>query len=244
MKVKLTVSYDGTNYCGWQVQPNGITVQEKLEQAIFELTGEKVRVTGSGRTDAGVHAKGQVAHFSVQKATVPAEKYYLALNPFLPDDIKVLSSERVEESFNACTTAKRKTYAYSLYVSQVALPLKERFATRIEKAPDIAKMQQVASVFIGEHDFKGFCASGSGVKTTVRTIYSIDIVEDNGDIKVSITGNGFLYNMVRIMVGTLLKAGYGEIEKSVAEKMLSIGERALGGKTLSAKGLCLEKVEY
>ena len=244
MKIKLTVSYDGTNYCGWQVQPNGVTVQEKLEQAIFNLTGETVRVTGSGRTDAGVHAKGQVAHFSVQKATVPPEKYYLALNPLLPDDIKVLSSALAEEDFHACTTAKRKTYSYSLYVSQVALPLKERYALGLDKAPDIDKMKEVASVFIGEHDFKGFCASGSGAKTTVRTIYSIDTIESNGYITVSVTGNGFLYNMVRILTGTLLKAGYGEIDVQAAKKMLSTGERTLGGKTLLAKGLCLEKVEY
>lgn len=244
MKIKITVSYDGTAYCGWQVQPNGVTIQQKLEEAVFSLTGERVRVTGSGRTDAGVHAKGQVAHFSIEKATVPPQKYYLALNVYLPSDIRVLSSEQAEEDFNACTSAKRKTYTYSLYVSEVENPLKDRYALRLDKMPDVEKMLRLAKVFVGEHDFKCFNASGGGAKSTVRTIYDIKIKERDGDILVLVTGNGFLYNMVRILTGTLLKGGYGEIDEKGCQEMLLSGERALGGKTLQAKGLCLEKVEY
>lgn len=244
MKIKITVSYDGTAYCGWQVQPNGVTIQQKLEEAVFSLTGERVRVTGSGRTDAGVHAKGQVAHFSVEKATVPPQKYYLALNVYLPSDIRVLSSEQADENFNACTSAKRKTYTYSLYVSEVEKPLKDRYALRLDKMPDIEKMLRLAKVFVGEHDFKCFNASGGGAKNTVRTIYDIKIKERDGDILVLVTGNGFLYNMVRILTGTLLKGGYGEIDEKGCQEMLLSGKRALGGKTLQAKGLCLEKVEY
>ena len=243
MKVKLTVSYDGTNYNGWQVQPNGITVQQKLESAVLEVTGEQVRVTGSGRTDAGVHAKGQVAHFTTQKANIPAERFVFALNSHLPEDIRVLDSQEVEGDFDACRSAKKKTYKYSLYVSQVELPLKERYAVRCDKV-NVKAMQDCAKVFVGEHDFKGFCASGSSAKTTVRTIYDLNVDFNGVDLTFTITGNGFLYNMVRIIVGTLLKVGEGKATKLDVEKMLESGERALGGKTLSAKGLCLENVEY
>ena len=243
MRVKLLISYDGTAYCGWQVQPNAVTVQEKIEQAIFEITGEKVRVTGSGRTDAGVHALGQVAHFDTN-STIPPEKFFLALNIHLPDDIKVIKSERAEDDFHSTRDAVKKTYRYSTYVSQSILPLKDRFAVQVEKMPDVQKMKETALILLGEHDFKCMSASGGGAKTTVRTIYSIDIIEKDGQIDFYICGNGFLYNMVRIMVGTLLKVGSGKIKREDVIKMLSTGKRSLGGKTLSAKGLTLMKVEY
>lgn len=243
MRIKITVSYDGTEYCGWQVQPNGVTVQQMLEDAVKKVTGESVRVTGSGRTDAGVHALGQVAHFDTN-SSVPPEKFYKALNAHLPNDIKVLKSERADDNFHACNAAKRKTYAYSLYVSDTVLPLKERYSVMIDRAPDIARMRSAANCFLGEHDFKAFCASGSGAKTTVRTIYNIDIEERGCDLKVSVTGNGFLYNMVRRLVGTLLMAGYGEItERDISETLLGDASSAIG-KTLSAKGLCLINVAY
>ena len=243
MRVKLLVSYDGTAYCGWQVQPNAVTVQEKIEQAIMQVTGETVRVTGSGRTDAGVHALGQVAHFDTN-SSIPAEKFFLALNIHLPDDIKVIKSERADDDFHATRDAVKKTYRYSVYVSQSILPLKDRYAVQVEKMPDLQKMKETALILLGEHDFKCMSASGGGAKTTVRTIYSIDIIEKDGQIDFYICGNGFLYNMVRIMVGTLLKVGSGKIKKEDVIKMLSTGKRSLGGKTLSAKGLTLIKVEY
>ena len=177
MRVKLLISYDGTAYCGWQVQPNAITVQETIEKAIFELTGEKVRLTGSGRTDAGVHALGQVAHFDTN-SSIPPEKFFLALNIHLPDDIKVIKSEKAEDDFHATRDAVKKTYRYSTYVSQSILPLKDRFAVQVEKMPDIQKMKETALILLGEHDFKCFNAAGGGAKTTVREIYSIQIVED------------------------------------------------------------------
>ena len=243
MRVKITVGYDGTNYCGWQVQPNGLTVQECVENAVFLATGEKVRVTGSGRTDAGVHAQGQVAHFDTN-CTIPPQKIYKALNIHLPRDIRVMDSELVDDNFHACNCAKRKTYRYSFYISNVEKPLKDRYAVMLEKLPDIELMKASARLFIGEHDFKAFCSSGSGAKTTVRTIYSVDVVLKEKDLNVTVTGNGFLYNMVRIMVGTLLEVGYGKIPLSTIEQMLKTGKRTLGGKTLSARGLRLEQVEY
>ena len=244
MIIKLTVSYDGTVYCGWQVQPNGMSVQQVLEDALFAVTGEKLKVTGSGRTDAGVHAKGQVAHFEREKDNIPAEKYAKALNAHLPPDIKVLKSERAEDGFNACRSAKKKTYEYRFYISETELPLKERYAVHISNTPDLALIEECAKVFIGEHDFKCFCASGSSVKTTVRTIYDIDIEQKDGEIIFSVTGNGFLYNMVRSLVGTLLDAGYKRIEKEQLKDMLDKKERSLIGKTLPAKGLCLVEVLY
>ncbi len=244
MKIKLTVSYDGTNFCGWQVQPNGRSVQAVLQEAVERLTGEKTTVTGSGRTDAGVHAEGQVAHFEVEKSRVPLEKYHLALNPLLPSDVKVLSSSAAADDFNARKSAKQKTYRYTFYKSAVELPLKERYAVRLEKPVDLEKMKQCASVFIGEHDFKCFNASGGCAKTTVRTIYNIDIIEEGDLLSVSVTGNGFLYKMVRTLVGVLLLAGEESATAEDCMQMLKSGIRVKNAKTLSPRGLCLVKVKY
>lgn len=243
MRIKITVSYDGTAYCGWQVQPNGVTVQEEIEKAVLLATGENVRVTGSGRTDAGVHAKGQVAHFDTN-CSIPPEKIFKALNVHLPSDIRVLSSQEAEEDFHACLNAKTKTYKYSLYKAEVENPLKERYAVKIDGEMDVEKMKEASLSFVGEHDFKAFCASGSSVKTTVRTIYDINIDQLGQDLTITIKGNGFLYNMVRIMVGALIAVGKGETQKADIEKMLLTGKRHFNVKTLPSKALCLEKVEY
>ncbi|MBQ8426483.1 MAG: tRNA pseudouridine(38-40) synthase TruA [Clostridia bacterium] len=244
MRIKLTLGYDGTCFCGWQIQPNCDTVQERLENAVFAVTGEKVRVTGSGRTDSGVHAVGQTAHFDTDTKKVAPEKFYRALNAHLPESIRVYKSEKVSDDFDACRTAKKKTYRYFIYLSEVENPLKERYAVMIDDDLDVEKMRECASVFLGEHDFKCMCASGSSIKTTVRTIYNIDIEKSGQDITFTVTGNGFLYNMVRILVGTLVKVGKGEMQKEQVQEMLLAGKRSLGGKTLSAKGLCLMSVEY
>ena len=245
MRVKLTINYDGTAYCGWQVQPQPecVTVQQVIENAIKEVTGETVRVTASGRTDAGVHAKGQVAHFDTN-STVPPEKFYRALNIHLPADVKIVKSEGVDKSFHATNSAKKKTYCYSCYVSPVDLPLKDRYAVNVERQPDIALMQECAKLLVGEHDFRCMAASKGGAKTFTRTIYSLDIVQEGIDIKFTVCGNGFLYNMVRIMVGTLLKVGFKRATIEDVKNMLETGKRELGGRTLSAKGLCLESVDY
>lgn len=244
MRIKLTLGYDGTEFCGWQVQPNGDTIQERIESAVLAVTGEKVRVTGSGRTDAGVHAVGQVAHFDTETKTITPEKFYRALNAHLPESIRIYKSELVSDDFDACRRAKKKTYKYSLYISKVENPLKERYAVRVDDNLDLTKIKECLEVFIGEHDFKCLCASGSSIKTTIRTIYKIDIYKKGEDLTFTVTGNGFLYNMVRILVGTLLKAGRGETDKKEMTKMLESGKRSLGGRTLPAKGLCLMNVKY
>ncbi len=243
MRIKLVISYDGTNYCGWQKQKNGVSIQEVLEKAVENATGESVLATASGRTDAGVHASGQVVHFDTN-ATIPAEKFYKALNPFLPSDVKVLSSSLVDGGFNARKSAKEKTYEYSFYFAEVDLPLKDRYAVRLEETPDFDKMQKALELFVGEHDFKAFSRPGSSVKTTVRRIFSIRLDKKEKGFSISITGGGFLYNMVRIISGAILDVGYNKITLLDIERALETGKRELLGKTLPAKGLTLVKVEY
>ena len=243
MKIALKISYDGTDYAGWQVQKNAPTVQEKLNEAVFALTGERVSVTGSGRTDAGVHAAGQVAHFETESA-LPPEKYAPALNVFLPPDIRVLSSRAVPDSVHAVRSAKRKTYVYSFYRAETELPLKERYAVRIYGETDLENMRNCAAVFVGKHDFTCFLASGSDVKDAVRTIFSLEITERGDDLSLSVTGDGFLYNMVRILAGTLLEAAKGKRTPADCAALLAGKDRSPAGKTMPAKGLCLVSVEY
>ena len=244
MRVKITLSYDGTDFCGWQVQPNGMSVQGLIADAVYQLTGEKVTVTGSGRTDAGVHAKGQVAHFDVENSSIPAQRFYLALNTVLPLSVRATDSVLVDAKFDACRSAKRKTYIYTAYRAQVENPLLERFAVRVDANIDIENMQNASRLFLGEHDFKEFCASGSSAKTTVRTVYDFTVSENRGNIEFSVTGNGFLYNMVRIMVGALIAIGQGKI--SEVDLLDAINGRARNSniRTVQAKGLCLSCVEY
>lgn len=241
-RYKLVVQYDGTNYCGWQVQPNGTSVQQVLTDALTKIAVGSVKVTGSGRTDSGVHARGQVAHVDMT-TSVPYDKIPFAVNIHLPSDISVLTAELVDEDFHARYSAKAKTYEYRLYVSKVKYPLLDRYATRIEQTPDIQKMQEVAKLFIGEHDFKAFMSVGSKVESTVRTIYELSI--DSGEqIVFRIKGNGFLYNMVRIIVGTILEVGYGKKALDTVAQALQGGDRKLAGKTTPACGLTLYSVDY
>lgn len=242
MRIILTISYDGTNYVGWQRQKNGVSVQEVIETALFKVTGEKTILVASGRTDSGVHAKGQVAHFDTS-SSVPSDKFYLALNCFLPDDIRILSSCSAPTGFHARYTAKRKTYVYNFYVSPVILPLKDRYATRIDDF-STEKAQKILDEIVGEHDFKCFLASGSEIKTTVRTIYSAIVKKDGSDVKIEICGNGFLYNMVRIIAGTVLSASEDKLSASDVKTALLSGDRQKVGKTAPAKGLILKSVEY
>ena len=210
--------------------------------------GKEFRTTASGRTDAGVHAAGQICHFDADGLTVPANKMPDCLNRFLPPSVRILEGFAADETFDSCRGAKRKTYCYSLYESDREMPLKERFAVRLEKLPPLKTMQEKAKLFEGEHDFKAFCASGSSVKTTVRTVYEVRVEEScsfgSRDVKIYVTGNGFLYNMVRTMVGELIDLCF---EKRADESLLAAyqtGDRSLLGKTMPAKGLTLYSVEY
>ncbi len=243
MIVKFTISYDGTNYFGWQKQPNKISVQEVVEEAIFKAVGERVKVTASGRTDTGVHAKGQVAHADIN-TKIPVEKLSVVINEHLPNDIKILKSQKAEDNFHAIASAKKKTYVYSLYVSEVIEPLLDRFSVRIDKMPCIEKMKDASKLFIGKHDFLAFSSVGSNAKTTEREIYDLQISHSENMIKIKITGNGFLYNMVRIIVGALLAVGEGKISSSHIEKALKDKKRINEFKTTPPRGLTLYSVEY
>ena len=247
MRYILKIAYDGTAYAGWQRQKNAVSIQEKMELAVQDALGVKVNITASGRTDAGVHAVGQVCQFDAD-LTVPPEKMPDCLNRYLPEDIRVIDGWQGKADFDCNRSAKRKTYCYSLYVAPRDMPLKDRYATRVETAPALVELQAVAKLFEGERDFKAFCASGSSVKTTVRTVYEVRVEESQSygsrDVKIFVTGNGFLYNMVRTMVGELLDIALGrKTQESLSQAFVS-GKRELLGKTMPAKGLTLMQVCY
>lgn len=243
MRYALTIAYDGTDYCGWQVQPNGATVQAEVEGAVYRAFGVRARVCASGRTDSGVHALGQVAHVDLP-VDIRGDRLADALNVCLPQDISVLSSRAVEGTFDANRSAKRKTYRYNMYISPRRNPLKERYSVRLENDVDIPLMQKAGALFVGVHDFKAYCASGSQVKTTEREIYSLAVTRSGEDLTVEVCGNGFLYNMVRTLVGTLLRCASGKLTEEDIKNSLLSGDRTLVGKTMPAKGLVLYGVEY
>lgn len=248
MRYVMKIAYDGTVYAGWQRQKNAISVQEVVENAIYTALGVTLHVTASGRTDAGVHAAGQVCHFDGNTLTVPPERMPDCLNRFLPPDVRIVDGWGADVNFDSNRSAKRKTYCYSLYVSKREMPIKERFAVRIDDAPDLAQLQTAAKLFEGEHDFKAFCASGAAVKTTVRTVYEVKVEETESfgsrDIKIYVTGNGFLYNMVRTITGELLDLASGKRTKESLLSAYETGDRGLLGKTMPAKGLMLLNVNY
>lgn len=248
MRYVMKIAYDGTDYAGWQRQKNALSVQETLENAIERALGITVRVVASGRTDAGVHAVGQVCHFDSDALTIPPERLPDCLNCFLPRDVRVMDGWGADINFDSNRSAKKKTYCYSLYVSNRDMPMKERYAVRVEDAPNATILQEVARWFEGEHDFKAFCASGSAVKTTVRTVYEVKVEESetfgSRDIKIYVTGNGFLYNMVRTMTGELLDLATGRRTKESLIRAFETGDRSLLGKTMPAKGLLLLNVNY
>ena len=247
MRYVLKIAYDGTDYAGWQCQKNAVSVQETLETALQTAFGICVRLTASGRTDAGVHAAGQTCHFDAE-LTVPPEKMPDALNRFLPKDIRVLEGWSADETFDCNRSAKRKTYCYTLYVSPREMPLLQRFAVRIDDAPSLRVLRKTAKLLEGEHDYKAFCASGSSVKSTVRTVYQVRVEEEKlynlRMIKLYVTGNGFLYNMVRTMTGELLDLATGKRTQQSLQLAYQTGQRELLGKTMPAKGLTLINVDY
>ena len=248
MRYVLKIAYDGTEYAGWQRQKNALSVQECLENALEQALAVDVRVVASGRTDAGVHAAGQVCHFDSDSLTVPPEKLPDCLNRFLPPDVRLLEGWEGRDGFDSNRSAKRKTYCYSLYESRREMPLLERYAVRVDELPKIEDLRRVAKLFEGEHDFKAFCASGSSVKTTVRTVYEVKVEEGESfslrTVKIYVTGNGFLYNMVRTLAGELLDLASGKKAEESLQKAFQTGDRNLLGKTMPAKGLLLQSVEY
>lgn len=242
-RIKLTVAYDGTNYCGWQIQKNGITVEEVLNKTLSRFFGEEIAVIGASRTDSGVHAMGNVAVFDAN-VTMPPEKISYAINNLLPDDIRIQKSEEVEADFHPRYCDTRKTYEYRIYNAQFPDPMVRLYSLFVYYHLDEEKMQQAADYLVGEHDFKSFCTPKEDVENTVRTIHYIKVVREGNMVRIRINGNGFLYNMVRIIVGSLMKVGMGMMPPEQVKEILEARDRTKAGHKAAACGLTLMEIEY
>lgn len=242
-RIRLTVAYDGTRYAGWQIQPNGLTVQEVLDDCISNLLGSRIRTLGASRTDAGVHALGNVAVFDTC-ARMPADKYAYALNTRLPWDIRIQRSEEVSPDFHPRFCETVKTYEYRILNRRFPDPTRRLNSFHWYGSLDLEAMRRGAALLAGTHDFKGFAAANPQTRSTVRTIYETDLWKEDDMIHFRITGNGFLYNMVRIITGTLLEIGKGAMEAEKVSEILSTGDRAKAGPTARAHGLTLVEIRY
>lgn len=243
MRVLLVVSYDGTNYCGWQLQPTGITVEEVLNRCLCALLKEDIRVIGASRTDSGVHSMGNVAVFDTN-TRIPAEKISYALNQKLPEDIVVQFSKEVAADFHPRHCDSRKTYEYCVLNREFRDPTKRRNTYFYHFPLDIAAMQEAASYLVGEHDFKSFCSIHSQVESTTRTIYELQVEKQEDIIKIRVSGSGFLYNMVRIIAGTLIQAGSGAVCPGKIKDIMDAKDRSAAGPTAPAHGLTMVGIEY
>lgn len=239
----LRVSYDGTDFHGWQLQQESRTVESELNRAITEVTGEKTEVIGASRTDAGVHAKGNVAVFDTN-STIPGDKFMYAVNNCLPEDVAVTESLEVCEDFHPRHCDCVKTYEYRIYEAQVNNPLKRRNALRVPYKLDTDKMAEAAKYLVGEHDFKSFCSVHTQAKTTVRTVYEVSVEREKDEILITVKGGGFLYNMVRIIAGTLIEVGRGKIAPERVAQILDSTDRTVAGPTAEPQGLTLARIEY
>ena len=243
-RILIFIQFDGTNYSGWQIQENANTIQGELNKAIEKALGERVETFGSSRTDAGVHAYAMPVHFDTNTRILP-QNIHKAINAYLPQDIKVLSSREVDDGFHARFNTKQKTYEYNFYMSDVTLPLLDRFSTKISGEFDFDKAQSVCKYFLGTHDFVGFCSTGNMTSTTIRTIFYMQLIRlSQNQFKLSVTGDGFLYNMVRIIAGTIIDVGKGRIDPNNIPNIIDSLDRRKAGKTASPRGLVLKEVSY
>ena len=241
--IKLTIEYDGKDFNGWQRQPNKLNIQGTIEQAIKNITGEDVELNASGRTDAGVHALGQVANFKTN-SQIPIDKFAIAINSRLKKSIVIKKAEEVDERFHSRLSCKKKTYRYVINNSIEGTAIYRNLETHISQKLDVVKMQKAVKYFEGEHDFKAFKASGTSSKSSVRTIYEAKVYNEENKVFIELTGNGFLYNMVRIIAGTLVEVGLGKIEPESIKEIIKSKKRENAGKTLPPNGLYLVSVIY
>jgi len=242
-RVRLTVAYDGTNYHGWQIQKNGITIESELNRCLTTLLKEPIEVIGASRTDSGVHALGNIAVFDTVNR-MPAEKISYALNQRLPEDIRIQKSEEVAGDWHPRHCDSRKTYEYRIYRGQFPMPVKRLYSLFSYHQYNVEKMREAASYLEGEHDFKSFCQTGAQVESTVRTLYSVEVMEQGEDLVIRVCGNGFLYNMVRIIAGTLMEIGQGKRKPEDIGAILEAKDRSSAGPTAPAHGLMLIKYEF
>ena len=243
-RIKLVVAYDGTNYCGWQVQPNGETIEGVLNRELSSLLGEDIKVTGASRTDSGVHSLGNVAVFDTD-TRIPPEKISYALNIRLPEDIVVQDSCEVAPDFHPRHCNSRKTYEYRILNRRFAMPTRRLDTYFYHRPLDVERMQQAARYLKGTHDFKSFCSVNTVVEDTVRKIYTLQVIKDADDIiTIRVQGSGFLYNMVRILAGTLIQVGIGAMEPEEMTEILEAKDRSASGPTAPAQGLTMMGIEF
>lgn len=243
MRLALVFEYDGTDFVGFQSQDNGRAVQDVIEKALSELYKETIKIQGCSRTDAGVHARNHVSSADVP-FYIPEDKIPLAVNPLLPEDVACKKAVYTIPEFNARFDTLGKRYIYRLYSTQLRSPLKDRFSYHVNRKLDIEAMQKAAECFAGEHDFAAFCASGGSQNTTVRRLFAVNVFEHGEDIEIVVQGEAFLYNMVRIIAGTLLEVGIGKIDPADMPAIIDSCDRKRAGRTLPPKGLTLEEVFY
>ncbi|HHW58217.1 MAG TPA: tRNA pseudouridine(38-40) synthase TruA [Clostridia bacterium] len=241
--VMIVIEYDGTNYHGWQYQKNAVTVQEVLEKAIKKVTGEEVNLIGASRTDTGVHALYQVANFRTT-TKIPVKNLPYALNSVLPDDVVVVQAKEVDDSFHARYSAKKKRYRYLILNRKFPMPTMRNYCWHIDYPLNIEKMKKAASYLVGTHDFSAFKASGSSKTSTIRTVHDLTIEKNEDFISIEIEADGFLYNMVRIIVGTLVYVGLGKIKENTLYDILNSKDRTKAGITAPSEGLYLIKIIY
>lgn len=241
--IKLTIEYDGKDYNGWQKQPSHLNIQGEIERAIYEVTRQEVELIGSGRTDAGVHAFEQVANFKID-SDFPIEKMATAINSQLKASIRIVKAEEVPLEFHSRYHCHQKTYGYFIDNSEQGTAIYRNITYHISKPLNVEAMQKAVNYLVGEHDFSSFKSSGTSSKSSVRTIYNAQIVKEQQRVAIMLTGNGFLYNMVRIISGTLVEVGLGNIKAEEVKNILEAKDRQKAGKTLPAKGLFLIKVDY
>lgn len=242
-RVLLTVAYDGTAYHGWQIQSNGITIESELNRCLTELLQEPIQVIGASRTDAGVHALGNIAVFDTV-ARMPTDKISYALNQRLPEDIRIQNSREVPQDWHPRHVKSRKTYEYRIYRGTFAMPTRRLYTYFTYHMLDVDAMRRAACYLEGEHDFKSFCQTGAQVESTVRRIYSLELEEQGPELVLRVCGGGFLYNMVRIIAGTLMEVGQGKRRPEDMEAILAAHDRRAAGPTAPAQGLTLVKYEF
>lgn len=245
-RIKLTIAYDGTNYCGWQIQPNGITVEEVINRKLSKLLGEEITVIGASRTDSGVHALGNVAVFDTG-TTIPPERLAYALNRTMPEDIVIVKSEEVPADFHPRYCDCTKTYEYHIINARTVIPTKRLTNYFVSFPLSVEDMREAASYLVGTHDFVSFCNVRTDVEDTVRTVTGLEILEGNGpdrELTIRISGTGFLYNMVRIIAGTLIRVGRGYYPPSKVKEILDAKDRRAAGVTAPAHGLILVGIDY
>lgn len=242
-RIMLTVAYDGTNYHGWQIQPNGETIESVLNRTLSGLLQENIQVTGASRTDSGVHALGNIAVFDTE-SRIPPEKFAYALNARLPDDIRIQTSREVEANFHPRHCDSRKTYEYRIYNALIPMPVERLYSYFTYVPLDVERMREAAAYFVGTHDFKSFCSADSQAESTVRQIESVNVQKNGAKITIRVAGRGFLYHMVRIMAGTLMEIGKGSRRPQDIIRILEAKDRSAAGPTAPACGLTLIQYEF